>query len=275
MVVNLLVNLFAVTLIYLLPGYAISLLVKLPHNSTVNRTFLSLCLSLVVVPYTFMVVGNLHNIIPNLPALVTFLGIILFFAWLLKKFNRRIALQFLTRDRNPILKTSLEGVVVWSLIFSYAAITNLPRLAMFLQGDSTLSVNPWDETWHLAQLISVARTGIPPQHYFFPTTPLAYYYGSWIYPAILGNLPDLNISLARAMAIHSFLITVAFLGLVYTLLSHNVKSSWGRLLGMLFFTILGGFDLYAQFPAINDVDWWVGKAYWLVPAAQISQFTTE
>lgn len=82
-------------------------------------------------------------------------------------------------------------------------------------------VFPWDETWHLAQLTSVARTGIPPQHYLFPTLRLSYYYASWIYPAIIGNLPVFQVSLARAMAIQAYIQVFAFLGAVYCFLRYN------------------------------------------------------
>jgi hypothetical protein len=56
----------------------------------------------------------------------------------------------------------LEQAAVFIFIALFSPVALLPRLDMFLNGGQVQLVAPADETWHLAQLISVAKTGIPP-----------------------------------------------------------------------------------------------------------------
>jgi hypothetical protein len=146
---------------------------------------------------------------------------------------------------------------------------------MIFKGGQALDLGPWDESWHISQLISVARTGIPPSHYFFPSIRLGYYYASWVLPAILGNLPGvLSVSLLRAMGIHVFIQIFTFLGLIYVILQYNCKWVWVRLAGISLFTVMGGFDLFASLPQVDTIDWWQTNAQWLIGKIQISQFPT-
>ena len=175
--------------------------------------------------------------------------------------KRRVPVHFInnssSNSSSSLQAGRLEkwGVVIFLALF--AAVINLPRLLMFFQGGNVMELGPYDENWHIQQLVSVARTGIPPYNYFFPSIHLGYYYGSWVYPAILGNLPILEVSLMRTMAIHAYLQIFAFLGLVYVLLQVNIRHSWVRLAGICFFTIMGGFDLFAKLPGVDDVEYWI------------------
>ena len=168
----------------------------------------------------------------------------------------------------------VEKIFIWLFIIGYAMITNLPRIIMFVQGGQLMESAPLDEPWHIAELVSVARTGIPPRHYLFPDLKLIYYYSAWIYPAIIGNSTIVQISLIRAMAIHVFMITFSFLAVINYLIYSNIRSSLIRIAGILMFTLMGGFDLFIKLPGIEFIDWWPLVSRWIVSNLQISQFTT-
>ena len=203
--------------LYLLPGYLVISFFDFKGVAKWGKLFLSLCISLVTVPTTFIIVGNFFPFIPNLTAYLILLAFLLLVGQVLRVMRKRPVVQF------PVSMTAspAEKFVSWGCIFLFSVFTNLPRVAMFVQGAWVLDVGTFDETFHMAQLVSVARTGIPPSHYFFPGIHLIYYYASLIYPAIMGNLPVLQVSLSRAWAIHAFIQIFAFLGLVYFLLLYN------------------------------------------------------
>jgi hypothetical protein len=272
--VDLVVTVITAGILYLAPGYAVLQLVDLQHTGKLTRFFLALCLSLVVVPYTFQVVGNIFPFVPGVIGLALLVLILFAAGWLLKRFRTRPVIHLGSDEGQPNPISLIEQVGVCLFIVLFSSIALLPRLDMFLHGAQAQLVAPGDETWHLAELISVARTGIPPHHYFFPTLKLSYYYASWIYPAIIGNLPFIEVSLARAMAIHAYLQVFAFLGAVYCYLRFNCKDWWVRLTGLGFFTIMGGFDLYTSISTPNLAEWWQKNAGWLVSTSQISQFVT-
>jgi hypothetical protein len=103
---------------------------------------------------------------------------------------------------------------------------------------------------------------------------LNFYYAAWIYPAIVGNFPSIDVSLNRAMAIHVFIQVFSFLAIIYYLIRSNFRSRWARIIGLLFFTIMGGFDLFAKLPTIDNIEWWQLLSDWLSSRIQISQFIT-
>jgi hypothetical protein len=201
-------------------------------------------------------------------------------SWILRRTNRRVKINLINSsiasptDINNVSRLEKWGIVIFLALFAAAA--NLPRLLMFFQGGNVMELGPYDETWHIQQLVAVARTGIPPANYFFPSLHLGSYYGSWVYPAILGNLPFLPVSLMRAMSIHAYIQIFAFLGLIYILLQVNIRRPWVRLAGILFFTVMGGFDLFAKLPDVDNIEWWIRDPSWLMGknAMQISQFFT-
>jgi hypothetical protein len=267
--------------LYFIPGYLLLWWIDFPSLRGLNRYLLALCISLVITPFTLITVGNLVHIQASLWAWLILVVILILGAWLLKRTNKRLRVHFVNDhspdplDSHQARRLEIWGVVIFLAIF--AAVVNLPRLLMFFQGGNVMELGPYDETWHFEQLVSVARTGIPPSHYFFPSIHLGYYYGSWVYPAILGNLPALPVSLMRAMAIHAYLQVFAFLGLVYVLLQINIRRSWVRLVGMCFFTIMGGFDLFAKLPGVDNIEFWIRDPSWLMNGTQnmqISQYST-
>ncbi len=279
--VEMIFDVLVAVLMYFIPGYILLTWIDFPALRGLNRYLLALCVSLVITPFTFIVVGNIVHFQLGLWAwfvLVIFLGL---GSWILHRTNRRVKVNFVnSHSPNPTTFNNVSHLEKWGVIIFialFAVIANLPRMLMFFQGGNVMELGPYDETWHIQQLVAVARTGIPPANYFFPSIHLGYYYGSWIYPAILGNLPVLPVSLMRAMAIHSFMQTFAFLSIIYLLLQVNIRRPWVRLAGMCFFTVMGGFDLFAKLPGIDNIEFWIRDPSWLmngVRTMQISQFFT-
>ena len=256
--------------LYLLPGYIVLWMCNIRGMNQWTRLFFSLCISLVIVPVAFIFWGNFLHFIPGLVPYLILTAFLAVLGGILRLHKKRPVIRFPELDF-PIAK--LEKILAWAVIIFFTLITSLPGIGMFLQGDKTLTISPYDSVWHLAFLVSVARTGIPPAHYFFPTLKLFYYYASWIYPSILGNLPFLHVPLVRALVLHAFIQTFAFLGLIYFFLSYNFKRWWVRLMGLSFFTFMGGFDLFAGLPAMK-YEAWQSTVGWLISNLQIAQFST-
>jgi hypothetical protein len=227
-----------------------------------------------IVPCAFILVGNIYSFIPGITPWFI-LAILLMGTTLLIRWRNQALQVILSGEDGKIIQVArLEQLAafVWITLFSLVAF--LPRLNMFLFGSSTSNVGAWDETWHLAELVSVARTGLLPHHYLFPTISLSYYYGSWIYPAIIGNIPWLEIPLARAMAIEAYVQTFAFLQIIYCYFQLNYTRRWISFVGLGFFTLLGGFDLFASTSTSAIADWWQNSVGWLISGFQISQWVT-
>jgi hypothetical protein len=261
-------------ILYLVPGYLLLSWFDLPGLSAYNRFFVALGVSLIFLPTVFVAVANIFPYQPGFWAWLVCVAVMAGLGILCRARGKfRMIWGDLEAGSNEPRRLEKWGMGLF--LFIFAAFVNLPRLLMFLQGGQTLAVSPWDEHWHIAELVSVARTGIPPMHYFFPSIRLVYYYISWIYPAILTNLPVVDISLMRAMSLHVFIQIFAFLGLIYVVLQYNFKQAWLRWLGIAFFTVMGGLDLYAKLPGIDFVDWWQRDPSWLNgERIQISQFAT-
>jgi hypothetical protein len=265
--------------LYFTPGYLLLWWIDFPSLRGINRWLVALCISLVIVPFAFISVGNLMHIQVTLWVWLILVAVLSLGAWLLKRTHRRLPVHFIANGSaepaHSASRVEIWGVIIFLALF--AAVVNLPRLLMFFQGSYVMELAPYDETWHIEQLIAVARTGIPPSHYFFPSIHLSYYYGSWIYPALLGNLPVSPVSLMRAMAIHSYVQVFAFLSLVYVILLANIRRPWVRLVGICFFSVMGGFDLFAKLPGVDNIEFWIRDPSWLMNGTlnmQISQFLT-
>ena len=166
-----------------------------------------------------------------------------------------------------------ETILAAAFILLFTLAINLPRLDFLVNGNLATWGGSGDEYWHLAELVSVARSGLPPRHYFFPDQPLVYYYWSWIYPAILANTPGLGVSLARALAVHAIMQTGAFVGLSWYLLRLNLRSRLARWGGLWALTLAGGFDFFATL-SMYKVEDWQRRVVWLVSNNQISSFPT-
>lgn len=258
--------------VYLLPGFAVLQALNIRGVSWIGRLVLSFLLSLVIVPYLYGVIANFLHVTPGLGTLGLLVAGLLVMALALRLSHTTPTVEFEPAVAGPSHLRWLEIFLVGGFILIVAGFANLPRISMLIMGDQTLVASPGDEYWHMAQLVSVARSGLPAGHYLFPDLRLAYYYWSWIYPAIMGNLPFVHVPLARAMAIHSFVQVSAFLLAVYAFLSMNTRTTLARLLGLGFFSVFGGFD---YFVAMQENEWWQQTVAWLRSAGQISQFLTR
>lgn len=258
-------------LLYALPGIAALKLFRLTGIGRVAQCLLSIPVSLVLIPVALVIVSNF---IPFLPMywMVVLMTILLWVVGVfLDRKQKKPSLQFRSRVFPSKKPSPREWILIGGAILLFSLLVNLPRIEMFVHGDQSLAAATWDEYWHLSEVISVARTGIPPLHYFYPEVPLIYYYFSWITPATLVNQPILNIPIARALALHSFLQVISFLGLAYYLLRQNFKRTTSRVFGLASFTILGGLD---YFTTLNQNEWWQKDVDWLTSNNQISSFVT-
>jgi hypothetical protein len=257
--------------VYCLPGLAIQRLIHLKGIGRGGQVLLSVPISLVAVPICLVIVSHASSFIPFYWMVLAISGLLACAGWCLRRVHRRPELTIRGRNGNASSPSLREWILVSGFILFFALLVNLPRLEMFVHGDQSSVAASWDEYWHLSELTSVARTGIPPQHYLFPDISLVYYYFSWILPATLANQSLLSVSLARALAWHGFLQALAFIGLAYFFLRQNTKTRLGRISGLSFFTFVGGLD---YFVTLRQVEWWQTDVEWLVSRNQISSFVT-
>jgi hypothetical protein len=256
---------------YCLPGLAILRLIRLKGIGRIGQVLLSVPISLVAVPVCLVVVSNIAPFIPSYWMVLALSILVACVGWWLRHIKKCPELNLRGRNGDAPSPSRREWILIGGFIVFFSLLVNLPRLDMFVHGEQATVAASWDEYWHIAELTSVARTGIPPQHYLFPDISLVYYYFSWILPASLVNQSLLSISLARALAWHSFLQVLAFIGLVYFFLRLNTRHQLGRIGGLSFFTFLGGLD---YFVTLRQVEWWQKDVEWLVSNNQISSFVT-
>jgi hypothetical protein len=263
---NILLFLFFALSAYFLPGYAVVNLVETKGIGRLAKCLLAVPISLVFVPFSLAVIGNLFPFIPSLWQVLLLALLIWVLGELLRRSQRRPSVNF--RERNQDLESPrrLEWLLASIFILGFSLIINLPRLEMFVHADQGVYLPSWDEFRHLTVLTSVARSGIPPRNYVFPDLSLVYYYWSQIYPAAIANSGFVAFSLARAFAFHAFIQTAAFLGLVYGFLRANAHSWLSRVSGMGFFTIFAGFD---YFVTMSGIEWWQKHVPWLVSDNEI------
>lgn len=264
--------LFLAGIAYWAPGYALLSLLAVKGIGRIGRILLGVPVSLVLVPYVLAVVGSIFPLVPSSWMLVT--GSLLLFAgaWLRERMAGKGLLTLRARNHGASSARPVEWVGVSAFILAFAALVGLPNIELFVHGDQALVAGTWDSYWHIAELTSVARSGIPPLHYFFPDASLSYYYWSWIYPAAIVNQGLLRIPLARAYALHVFVQVAAFLGLCYYFLRLNLSRPIGRLSGLAFLTVFGGFDLFVGMASGADPEWWQKSVAWLISPNQISSF---
>ena len=267
--------LLLVGLAYWAPGYALLSLLGVKGVGRVGQVLLAVPVSLVVVPYALAVVGSVVPLLPSLWMLAA--GSVLLFAGALlrRRWTRDKWIGVRARNRGASSPKPVEWVGVSVFILVFSALMSLPNLELLVHGDQALAIGTQDAYWHIAELTSVARSGIPPVHYFFPDANLSYYYWSWIYPALIANQGLVRVPLARAYAIHAFVQVVAFLGLCYYLLRQNLSRALGRLSGLAFLTVVGGFDFFVNMGQTKaGSEWWQKSVPWLVSPNQISFFVT-
>jgi hypothetical protein len=268
-------ELFLVILIgaflYLTPG-ALLLAVLRPRGlRSWEWVVLALVASLVIVPFYFSVLSLFFALRLTVLWLIP-LGMALLVAAILRA---RAGAQpgFALRDRHHGTVGRTEGLLAiwWVIIFS--VVICLPRMNFFWMGNAATWGGSGDEYWHLSELVAVAFSGLPPHHYFFPDLSLAYYYWSYIPPALLVNLDALAFSPARVLALHSFFTVFAFAGLAAIVLQRTFASRIARWVGLWSLTIAGGFDFFVTMNLAKYEDW-QQQAPWLVSLNQVSSFPT-
>lgn len=264
--------LVASILVYIIPGLVSSMAFDLRSSSWIDRLALALVGSQVLVPFAFVSAASLAPFRPGPVSLAVLLAALAVAAIWVRRRGSRPRISFWSRPESGQGPDAGELRLSMAFIFAFAAVANAPRLAMLLQGGQTPVVATFDEHFHLAQLTAVAGSGLPPQHYSFPSADLSYYYWSWVSPATVGNF---GVPLARAMSVHGFFVVLSFLTLIYALLLRNVGKRSSRLIGLAFFTVVGGFDLYAAIGSGVTYDWWQTSVGWLESGMQISQFMTS
>jgi hypothetical protein len=232
---------------------------------------LAVSLSVIGVPYVFVAVGNFLPFRPSLAHVIIMSLVLLTAGFLLRAARKTPLIEFRPRNGGAWPPSRAEWILACGFVLGFAALVSLPRLEMFVHGNQAGVAATWDEYWHIAELTSVARSGIPPRHYFFPDVNLAYYYWSWVLPAALANQFIGQVSLAQALAIHGYLQVVMFLGLSYVVLRANTRTRLARVLGMGFFSFIGGFD---YFTTLKQIEWWQKDVRWLHSENQFSSFPT-
>ncbi len=260
-----------VSLAYLLPGMALQSLVRLRGVGWGGRVTLAICLSIVVVPFTFVTVGNLVPFRPNMMHLCILSSILLLGGLILSLLGKRPVIEFRPRNGGVWPPTRFEWILASCFVVGFAALVNLPRIEMLVHGDQAVVAATHDEYWHVAELTSLARSGIPPRHYLFPDSNLVYYYWSWVLPATVANAFAGHVALARSLAVHGFTQVAVFLALAYVLIRANTRSQLARALGMGFFSLIGGFD---YFTTMVHVEQWQGQVRWLHSDLELSAFPT-
>jgi hypothetical protein len=267
-----------IVIAYILPGFAAQSIVKLKGLGWGGRVILAVSLSVVVVPYVLVAVGNFIHFRPSLAHIIILSLVLLTIGFLLRVARKNPLVEFRPRNGGAWPPSRAEWILACGFVLGFAALVSLPRLDMFVHGNQAGVAATGDEYWHIAELTSVARSGIPPRHYFFPDSSLVYYYWSWVLPAALASQFLGQVSLARALAIHGFIQVALFLGMAYMLMRANTRSRLGWALGMGFFSFVGGLDYFATFPSSAtmglDIEWWQDGVRWLRSDIQLSSFPT-
>ncbi|MGD0575663.1 MAG: hypothetical protein ABSB61_09930 [Anaerolineales bacterium] len=259
---------------YWLPGYALLQLVSIRGLSRWGQGLLAVPVSLVIVPYGIALFAGFVHFTPSFFPVVLLSLLVWAVAWLLKRSGRSIVLDFGSADRGTSPVRWTERLIASAFILGISLAFNLPRLEMFVHGSQALVAASGDEYWHIAELTAVARSGVPPFHYFFPDFPLSYYFWSWFYPALIANQGIVDVALARALALHALVQTVAFLGLMYYFVRETTRTWTARVLGMGFVTVLGGFDVFPTLGGGASIEWWQEYVPWLRSSNEISSFAT-
>jgi hypothetical protein len=261
------VLIFATILTYALPTWAVIQFLEVRGANRIQRLVLCVVVSLVALPASLFTVGSLLPFIPDLLAVLIFSAILASSGFLLRRFGLQPTITL-----EPDFAGPAERWLAFALITIFTLIVSFGRIVAIFRLWNADNLIPFDESWHLAQVVSVARTGIPAGHYLFPHSPIAYYYGSWIYPAILTNFPGSNMPAVRALSIHGIIQVWAFISLAWMMLATRLRHPLGRWLGLLCITVAGGLDTYVLWPQVGGFEWWQRNVPWLQSSHQISSF---
>jgi hypothetical protein len=261
---------------YWIPGAALATLVEWRGASRITRLLAPFALSIVVTPVALAFPSLAVSYKPNLWILSGVSAALFFIGWLLARLGKRPALDLRPRSGNP--PSRREGILGTIILVLVALMAVLPQLHLILNGSEVGSAVLSDTYWHVAEVTSIARSGVAPAHFLFPDLPLLYYFYSWIYPAVLAGLPTIGQSLTRNLSIHAAINLFVFLGVLYFFLRMNLKSAKSRGFALVFLTLAGGFDFFVA-PSLSSHEWWQAWTPALVSLVQIpsmlSTYMTE
>ena len=156
----------AILFVYFLPGLVVLWTLDFGSLRLIHRLFWVLVSLLIFVPVGMITFGGIIPFVPGPAALLVWMGIALALGFASNTLGRRLvlALKHTYTSQAPRFHEHLLAAV-W--VLGFALLINLPRFEMFGRGAAAVFINPPDDHWHIAQLISVARTGIPLRHYLF------------------------------------------------------------------------------------------------------------
>ena len=253
-------------LAYWIPGAALASLVEWRGLGRLSRWLGPFALSIVVTPVVLACPSIVVSYKPTLWILGGVSAVLFLAGCALARLGKRPVLDLRRRAGNP--PSRREGILGTIFLLVVAAVAVLPQLHLILNGSSVGTAVLSDTYWHVAEVTSIARSGLPPAHYLFPDLPLLYYFYSWIYPAVLATLPTIGQSLTRLLSIHAAINLAVFLGVLYFFLRMNLGSAKSRGFALVFLTLAGGFDFFVS-PSLASHEWWQAASPSLVSLVQI------
>lgn len=256
---------------YWLPGAAFASLVEWRGAGRLARVFGPFVFSIVITPVLLVLPSAVVSYQPNLWVLAGFCAVLFLAGWLLARAGKRPVLALRSRSQNPA--SNREFILGAIFLFLVAVLAMIPRLHLLLSGSDVNFTGISDIYWHLAELTSIARTGLPPQHFLFPDVPLVYYYWSWIYPAVFASLPTIGDSLMRLLNVHVAVNLLVFFGVLWFILRMNLSTVKSRAFALVFLTLAGGYDFFTN-PGLYSHEWWQAFSPALVSQVQISSLLT-
>jgi hypothetical protein len=263
---SLAVESFVFLLAYWIPGAALATLVEWKGIGRLTRWLGPFALSIVITPVALAFPSLAISYKPTVWILGAVSAILFLAGGALARLGKRPVLDLRRRAGNP--PSRREGILEAVFLLIVAAVAVLPQLHLILSGSTVGSAVLSDTYWHVAEVTSIARSGLPPAHYLFPDLPLLYYFYSWIYPAVLATLPTIGQSLTRLLSIHAAINLAVFLGVLYFFLRMNLGSARSRGFALVFLTLAGGFDFFVS-PSLASHEWWQASSPSLVSLVQI------
>jgi hypothetical protein len=233
------------------------------------RWLIPFALSLIIAPLSLGALTALSLSAPLALPLAIVCGFWFCLGMILRRAGKRPILEFRRRVTDPITRTETAWMILAILAVGFIAF--LPRLDLLLRGTQTSSAGISDIYYHLSELTSLARSGLPPRHFLFPDIPLDYYYWSWLLPAAAAGLPILGSSLMRVMNAHVLATLLVYLSLLWVLLRANIGSGKARWLAFGSLTLFGGLDFFSD-PNTLPHEWWQAAVPWLISPVQIPSF---
>ncbi len=258
-------------LAYWIPGAALATLVEWRGAGRLTRLLAPFALSIVVTPVALAFPSLVVSYKPNLWILGGISTALFFAGIVMARLGKRPVLDL--RPRVGIPPSRRETILGAAFLVLVALMAVLPQLHLILYGSEVGTAVLSDTYWHVAEVTSIARSGIAPAHFLFPDLPLLYYFYSWIYPAVLATLPVIGGSLTRLLSLHAAVNLSVFLGVLFFFLRLNLNSAKSRGFALVFLTLGGGFDFFTS-PSLASHEWWQATSPALVSLVQIPSMLT-